>query len=55
MIREFYGAVVADRLAVKGIFVTTSSFTTQARDFAQSLPLELIDGHQLQILLEQYQ
>jgi restriction system protein len=54
MVREFYGAVVADRIAVKGIYVTTSSFTTQARDFARSLPLELIDGDQLQVLLEQY-
>src|SRR5208283_1108289 len=55
LVREFYGALVADRNAVKGVFITTSSFTSQARDFAQSLPLELIDGHQLQILLEQYE
>jgi restriction endonuclease Mrr len=55
MVREFYGAVVADRKAIKGIFVTTTNFTTQAREFAHSLPLELIDGHRLQILLEQYQ
>lgn len=55
MIREFYGALVADGKALKGIFVTTSRFTTQARDFAHSLPLELIDGQQLQTLLEQYQ
>jgi len=53
-VREFYGAMVADRKAVKGIFVTTSSFTTQAREFAHSLPLELIDGQKLQMLLEQY-
>jgi len=53
MIREFYGAVVADGSAVKGIFVTTSTFTNQARDFARSLPIELIDGQQLQSLLEQ--
>jgi restriction system protein len=55
MIREFYGALVADGKALKGIFVTTSRFTTQARDFAHSLPLELIDGQQLQTLFEQYQ
>jgi restriction system protein len=55
MIREFYGALVADGKALKGIFVTTSRFTTQACDFAHSLPLELIDGQQLQTLFEQYQ
>jgi len=54
LVREFYGAVVADRKAIKGIFVTTSTFTAQAREFAQALPLELIDGNQLKILLEQY-
>ena len=54
LIREFYGALVADRTAIKGIFVTTSTFTTQARDFARNLPLELIDGSQLQVLLEEF-
>jgi restriction system protein len=54
LVREFYGALVADRAAIKGIFVTTSTFTTQARDFAQHLPIELIDGDQLQTLLGEY-
>ena len=49
-IREFYGAVVADRMA-KGILITTSGFTDQAREFARGLPLELIDRNQLEKLL----
>lgn len=50
-IREFYGAFVADRSAVKGLFITTSGFSAQAREFAQNLPIELIDGNQLRALL----
>ena len=41
MIREFYGAFVSDRSAVKGLFITTSSFTAQAEEFARPLPIEL--------------
>jgi len=33
-IRHFYGAVTADR-AIKGIFITTSDFTTQTKEFAE--------------------
>jgi len=51
MVREFYGAFVADRSAVKGLFITTSSFSAQAREFVQNLPLELVDGAQLKALL----
>jgi Holliday junction resolvasome RuvABC ATP-dependent DNA helicase subunit len=54
VVREFYGALVADRRAIKGIFITTSGFTAQAREFAQSLPLELIDGSQLKTLLAEH-
>jgi hypothetical protein len=43
MVREFYGAFVADRSAVKGLFITTSSFSAQAREFVQNLPIELVD------------
>ncbi len=50
-VREFYGALIADRHAVKGVFITTSTFTPQAREFAQKLPIELIDGERLQALL----
>lgn len=51
VVREFYGAFVADRKAIKGIFITTSAFTAQAYEFAQNLPLELIDGSRLHRLL----
>jgi hypothetical protein len=50
-VREFYGALVADRKAVKGVFITTSGFTPHAREFAQNLPIELIDGEQLARLM----
>ncbi len=35
-VREFYGAVTADGRAVKGILITTSDFTSQAKEFAQT-------------------
>ncbi len=53
-IREFYGALIADRKAAKGVFITTSIFTPQARDFAQGLSIELIDGEQLRRLLNEH-
>lgn len=34
IVRDFYGAVTADK-AVKGILITTSDFTAQAREFAE--------------------
>jgi Holliday junction resolvasome RuvABC ATP-dependent DNA helicase subunit len=52
-VREFYGALVADRKAVKGILITTSGFTPQAHDFAANLPIELIDGATLSDLLKE--
>jgi Holliday junction resolvasome RuvABC ATP-dependent DNA helicase subunit len=51
-VRDFYGAVMAER-AVKGIFVTTSDFTMQAREFAQKAGVELIDSTQLHKLLNE--
>lgn len=51
IVREFYGAVQADRMAVKGILITTSGFTDQAREFAETLPIELIDRRTLDVLL----
>lgn len=53
-VREFYGALVADHAATKGILITTSGFSDQARDFAAQLPLELIDGNALRELLAEY-
>lgn len=54
IVREFYGALRADHRAVKGILVTTSSFTDQAKDFARDLPVDLIDREQLEHLLREY-
>lgn len=53
-VREFYGALKADRRAVKGILITTSGFTAQALAFAANLPIELIDGHKLRELFGRY-
>jgi restriction system protein len=50
-VREFYGALIADRRAAKGIFIATSGFSAQTRDFAANLSLDLIDGEQLAKLL----
>jgi Holliday junction resolvasome RuvABC ATP-dependent DNA helicase subunit len=52
LIRDFYGAVSADR-AVKGIFITTSDFTPQAREFAERVGLELIGLDKLRALLSE--
>ena len=53
MLRDFYGAVTADR-AVKGVFITTSDFTVQAREFGERVGLELIGLSQLQELIRKY-
>jgi Holliday junction resolvasome RuvABC ATP-dependent DNA helicase subunit len=51
-LRDFFGAVTADR-AVKGVFITTSDFTVQAREFGQKAGLELISLPQLRKLLNE--
>lgn len=53
-VREFYGALVADRGAVKGILITTSGFTDQAREFARNLPIDLIDLNKLRGLFAEF-
>jgi Holliday junction resolvasome RuvABC ATP-dependent DNA helicase subunit len=53
-VREFYGALTAERGAAKGIFITTADFTAQAREFAEDLPIELIGGFQLLRLLSDH-
>ncbi len=45
-IREFLGAL-QDVEATKGIFITTSSFSTEARDLARRRRIVLIDGLEL--------
>lgn len=46
VVRELLGAITAEK-AARGILVTTSSFTEEARAFARSNGIELIDGEQL--------
>lgn len=53
-VRDFYGALTADRRAGKGILITTSGFSAQAVAFAEKLPIELIGGQKLKELLTQY-
>ncbi len=48
-VRELY-AVVQDRRANKGILVTTSDFSADARRFATGKQIELINGEELQRL-----
>lgn len=52
-VRDFYGAVMADR-AVKGIFITTSEFTNQAKDFAAQSGIELVNHAKLLQLFAEY-
>ena len=52
-VRDFYGAVTADK-AVKGVLITTSDFTAQAREFAERVGLELINFGRLRDLFAQY-
>lgn len=45
--------MTADR-AVKGVFITTSGFTVQAREFGERVGLELIDAEKLEVLISEY-
>jgi HJR/Mrr/RecB family endonuclease len=51
IIRDLYGVVTSER-ANKGILITNSKFSKQAKNFAKNLPIELIDGDELTKLLE---
>jgi Holliday junction DNA helicase RuvB len=53
-VREFYGAITADRKTTKGILITTSGFSLQAKEFAAEVGIELVDGQQLGNLLAEY-
>jgi hypothetical protein len=53
IIRDLYGVVMSER-ANKGILITTSSFTSDAVEFAHEKPIELIDGNKLIDMLEKY-
>ena len=52
-IQGFFGCVAAERGA-KGIFVTSSSFTRGAREFAKSNGVNLIDGDDLKKLIAKH-
>lgn len=50
-VQAFYGALAGQR-ATKGVFITTSSFTSQAIDFARSVErVVLVDGARLASLM----
>ncbi len=53
VIRDLYG-VVHSESANKGVLITNSTFTKDARSFAEGKPIELIDGAKLQDLLHQH-
>jgi len=54
-IQAFYGALAGQR-ASKGVFITTSSYTTQAHEFARTVEkFVLIDGQKLAALMIQYE
>lgn len=53
ILRDLYG-VVSARQAIKGICITSGTFTQKAKDFAQGLQLELVDGAQLNYWLGRY-
>ncbi|MCK6535405.1 MAG: restriction endonuclease [Polyangiaceae bacterium] len=54
-VQAFYGAL-AGQHASKGVFITTSTFTAQARDFAKSVErVVLVDGVQLADLMIDYE
>ena len=50
-VRELYGVLMAER-ADGAIFVTSGTYTQEARDFAAGKPLELLDGESLCRLIE---
>lgn len=54
-LQAFYGALAGQK-AKKGIFITTSSYTTPAKDFAKSVDgMVLIDGQRLAELMIEYE
>jgi len=52
-IQKFIGMMAVHHRAERGIFVTTSTFTTPAQMLAQQHALELIDGQQLTAMVAQ--
>ena len=52
-VRELFGNVMKEG-ALKGIFITTSNYATEARNFASEKPLSLLNGSALLSLLEKH-
>ena len=49
-VREFYGVMASHKLQ-RGTFATTSTFTTEARQFAKDNGISALDGHTLLALI----
>jgi len=49
-VQAYYGALAGNR-ATKGVLITTSSFSPQAREFARSVAIVLVDGLRLAELI----
>lgn len=52
-IQKFYGAL-AGHHATRGVFITTSKFSSAAKEFAKHQPIILIDGEKLVQLMIEY-
>ena len=52
-INSFFGAL-RRKQADRGVFITTSSFTSDAREAAKQLNIALVDGEMLTNLMIQY-
>lgn len=53
-VREFYGALATER-AVKGVLISTSGFTADAKRYASEVSIDLIGRYQLERLLAEWQ
>lgn len=54
-LQAFYGALAGQK-AKKGVFITTSAFTVQAKDFVKSVEgIVLVDGRRLSELMIEYE
>ena len=53
-VRELFGILAADP-ADRAIFITSGTYTAEARAFAKGKPLQLIDGHALLDLVREVQ
>ena len=52
-IRDLYGVTMSEN-ANKGVLITTSNFTDQAREFAKGKNIELINGKELNQIAKEY-